>query len=212
MIGPHRIEGYAIVSADGMIADADGDDAGYNSQRCRPKIFAGRDGSRRRGRARTPLARGRSARGAAQAHHRDAAIAAVAPDRSHPNALFGIPPARRSNRRSRRWASATARSPSSAAPKYSACFCRSMTRSISRARPRRYSSRTATVSRRSARIRRRKTCSRATVCAPGLRAISTPPPALRSRHGSVRADDAVRDLANASNRARMTFTAAAFSK
>ena len=195
MIGLHRIEGYAIVSADGMIADADGAMPDAIRNDADQKFLQTRDGSGGRPRARTPLARRRSARGAPQAPHRDA------PDRGRcarsgatRTRCCGIPRARRSNRRSRRSASATARSPSSAAPMFSACFCRSTTRSISRAP-------TAPTFRADGRSFREVGaegdaggCARAPwPASPARGATSTPQPASRWRRGSDRADDAVRD-------------------
>ena len=132
MIGPHRVEGYAIVSADGMIADGRRRDAGFDPQRRRSEISADGTGSSRRGRARTPLARRRPARGEAQTHRRyppdrERGARSVAPERR------AVEPGRapRSNRPSRRSASAKERSPSSAAPRCSDCSCRFTTPSTS---------------------------------------------------------------------------------
>ena len=91
MIGSHRVEGYAIVSADGMIADAggimpdtirnDADQKFLQSALDRAAILvhgrhSGEGGPRAAYRKRIILTR---------------AIAAIAPDPSHPNALLWNP-------------------------------------------------------------------------------------------------------------------------
>src|SRR5579863_10516014 len=91
MIGPHRIEGYAIVSADGMIADANGEmpDAIRNQADQRflqdgldraAAVVHGRrshEGGPRAGRRKRLIATRR--------------IAALASDPAHPNALLWNP-------------------------------------------------------------------------------------------------------------------------
>lgn len=91
MIGPHRIEGYAIVSADGMIADAagvmpptirnDADQRFLQSELDRAAVVVHgshsyEGGPRAAHRKRVILTRG---------------IPAIAPDPSHPNALLWNP-------------------------------------------------------------------------------------------------------------------------
>jgi dihydrofolate reductase len=82
MIGPHRIEGYAIVSADGMIADGSGTDQRFLQREMdrAAVVVHGRhshEGGPRAGdRKRIILTR---------------QIASVAPDPSHPHALLWNP-------------------------------------------------------------------------------------------------------------------------
>ena len=101
MIGPHRIEGYAIVSADGMIADGDGAMPDSIRNEADQKFLQAE-----LDRAAVVVHGRHSHEGGPRAARRKRLIltrriASIAPDPSHPNALFGIRPARRSKRPSK---------------------------------------------------------------------------------------------------------------
>src|SRR5271155_4995403 len=91
MIGPYRIEGYAIVSADGMIADGDGAIPGSIRNNADQKFL-----QTELDHATVVVHGGRSHEGGPGAARRKRLIvtrriASVAPDPSHPNALLWNP-------------------------------------------------------------------------------------------------------------------------
>ena len=111
MIGSHRVEGYAIVSADGMIADRDGEmPETIRNDADQRFLQSGMDRA-------AVIVHGRhSHEGGPRAATRKRIIvtrqiAAVAPDRTIRTRCYGIPRAPRSNRRWRRSTSVTAPSP-----------------------------------------------------------------------------------------------------
>ena len=127
-----RIEGYVIVSADGMIADANGvmPDSIRNDADQR-FLQAGLDHA-------AALVHGRhSHEGGPRALRRKRLvvtrqIAAIAPDPTHPHARLWNPTGCPLHQAAEALGALTARSPLSAAPKCSVCSYRSMTRFISR--------------------------------------------------------------------------------
>ena len=129
-----RIEGYVIVSADGMIADAQGvmpasirndaDQAFFQAGLDRAAVIVHGRHSHEGGR--------RAARRKRLVVSRQ--VATTAPDPAYPNALFGIQPAQHWKKPSNNSALATVPLPSSAAPKCSACSCRATTPFTCRAR------------------------------------------------------------------------------
>ena len=179
MIGSHRVEGYAIVSADGMIADRDGkmpetlrndaDQRFLQTAMDRAAVIVhGRhshEGGPRAGtRKRIIVTR---------------QIAAIAPDRTYPNAVLWNPAGAALEQAMAALdigdgiiaviggtevfglvSAALRRLPSD--PRRQCPYCRTDGRCF----------------RKSARTRRRRTCSRATACAPDRRATSMPPPRI----------------------------------
>lgn len=91
MFGPHRVEGYAIVSSDGMIADANGDmPASIRNDADQNFLQAGLD------RAAIVVHGRHSHEGGPRAAQRkrlilSRQIAALAPDPAHPNSLLWNP-------------------------------------------------------------------------------------------------------------------------
>ena len=175
-----RIEGYVIVSADGMIADAKGEMPPSIRNDADQRFF--QDALDHA----AVVVHGRhSHEGGPRAARRKRLIltrqvAALAPDSAHPHALLWNPvgatleQALGSARRS-----ATAPSPSSAALKCSACFCRSTTHFTCRSAANAKIPGGLPYSAKSVRMPRRKTYSRVMASNLGRAATSIPPSAFR---------------------------------
>ena len=190
MIGSHRIEGYAIVSADGMIAGSDGtmpDTIRNDADQTFLQTELDRAGLIVHGR--------HSHEGGPRAAKRKRivvtrAVAAHAPDPSHSERGF-VEPGRCADRTGDcgARASAPARSRSSAALKCSGCFCRSMTRFTSPMRHTHKIPAGRPVFPQVGRRRRRNTCLPPWSAAEPAARYRRRRPASRLRPGSARAND-----------------------
>ena len=176
MIGSNRIEGYAIISADGMIADAGGkmpDTIATRPTRisCRPNSTAPSlscTGGTPRGRAADRgLIRG--------AWVGPALVHADIRSRRIRVRCCGTRRARRSTPPSRRSESRPGRSPLSAGLRFSNCSCHSTTHFTSRSPNAPEFPPAGRCSRKSGRMQPRRRCSRATACGLIRRATSTRP-------------------------------------
>ena len=188
MIGSHRVEGYAIVSADGMIADRDGKMP--ETFRTTPiNDFCKGRWTGRRDRARASLPRRRSRAGTRKRIIVTRQIAAVAPDRTYPNAVLWNPAGAALEQAMAALDVGDGIIALIGGTEIFGCFLPlydafHLTRGANAHMPA-----DGRCFRKSARTRRRRMCSRAAACAPDGRATSMPPPPSRSRPLSACAND-----------------------